>query len=340
MGISYKKASLLLFILILLSGCTNVQKTEEVNFYFTPTKIHDFDELSRIRNWVVGINEKKKIRKKSPDWLSASYSSLKIKRLDEVPEGKYVEYAKFVDPGDPTIYIVIHPAYYPFFINDSVLSSNSDLDAKPLENIVERFCARVSFHDRELRVMQEQERSLRDFLEIMSSEKKLLILVLPRDYKSHLSYGYLNGLDEYMRYINEVTGMSESVLYVESLEYNFGYIGESELAALSKFIKKVGARKIMLGGEFAGRCLDNAYWSLMRKFDQEDIYLVPEITAIAYRDVMSTPLSNLLTKDRTINFRELSKNLRYSNKSGDISEANIRHLFIYDINTDHTEPIN
>jgi len=205
---------------------------------------------------------------------------------------------------------------------------------------VERFCSRFSLLDSELRMMQEQERFLMDFLEVVSAEKRLVILVLPRDYRSQLSYGYLEGHDEYVRFINEVTDMSEAVLYVESLEYYSGYIGETDLTSLANLIKSVGARKIMLGGEFAGRCLNNAYNSLLRKFDQKGIYIVPEITAATYKDMIATRIGDLFTTDGMINFGELSKSLKYSNRGENSSEVNIQHLFIYDINSNKMKPLN
>jgi hypothetical protein len=336
MSISWENRLLVLFfIFTLLSACAHDRRIEEVNFYFTPDKISGPRQFSYLRDLVAGINERKKLHKKSPDWLKESYRSLKIKRLNEVPPEEYAGYAKFVNALDPSVYIIIHPAYYAFFMNDSVLSSRSDLEVSPSKNIVERFCSRF-FLDPEPRMMQEQEKCIMDFLEVVSAEKRLVILVLPRDYQRQLSYGYLEGHDEYVRFINEVTDMSEAVLYVESLEYNSGYLGEADLTSLSNLINSVGARKIMLGGEFAGRCLNNAYASLLRKFDPKDIYVVPEITAATYKDILATPVSALFTADGMINFGELSRSLKYSDRG----EVNIQHLFIYNTNSNKMEPLN
>jgi hypothetical protein len=322
----------LFFILLLITGCSYAHRADEVNFYFAPEKIDNARELSNVRQVLADINAKDTLQRKSADWLREAYSSLKIGKLGDMAPEDYKRYRKYVDPRDPLVYIIVHPAYYAFFVNDEVLTSSRDSRILPEENIVERFCSKRSFYDYDLRLMQEQERMLKDFLEVATAEKKLVILVLPADYKAHLNYGYINGLDEYVRYINEVTHMSGSVLYMESMEYQTGYIGENDLSALSEFLREIGAKKVMLGGGFAGRCLDNFYASLQRKFDYRNIYIVPEITTVANEDIDGSASGKLFTHDGTINFREMSGNIgKMAKHSKGDPALQIRHLFIYEM---------
>lgn len=180
---------------------------------------------------------------------------------------------------------------------------------------------------------------LKDFLEVTAAEKKLLILILPSDYKSHLGYGYADGFDEYVRYLNDVSGGSESVLYLESLEFNSGYLGEGALTVLSEFLRSAGVSTLMLGGEFAGRCLDNVYLSLLRKIDKDKIYIVPEITVMTHKDIETSWRGSLSNSDDIMQF--ISEKLSSPHMTdGKGLPRQIRHLYIYEITENGLKPIN
>lgn len=302
--------------LFLISGCAHTTlPADEIQLSLRPKKSLDKQEIARVEEVIKKITERNKTTEKSQEWLKEAYSSLKIKKLNKIPKEEHGNYKKFMSKND-TIYIVVHPAFYTFFQNTEILSSKRDAEVFPEENIVERFYKKLSFFNTRMEIFKEQERILRDFLEFMSTEKKLVILILPRDYKNHLSYGYINGLDEYARYINEVTNESESVIYVESTAWNQGSISDDDLRNLSSFLNEVGAKTIALGGGYVGKCLGASYIDIGTKFGFNNIYLVPEITAISPEDLNEPWIDGLLTKDGRLNIRVATLNLTRPNPYG------------------------
>ena len=250
-------------------------------------KLQVGQERKRVEQVFEEIHKRNDTIKRTPEWLKEAYSSVKIRKVSDVSKDEYETFRQYADDGD--VYLIVHPAYYAFFQQNKVaLSSPEDAKILPSKNIVERFAEVYGAGDNIMnKLFLEQERLSRDFLEFMSHEKKLAILLLPKDYKNHMTYGVIPGLDEYARYINEVTNMSESLLYLESDEAWNGYVEGPELDTLTAFLQGIGTRRVLLGGGYlAGRCVDNFYMSLRKRFNYEDIYFVPEILAISPEDTL------------------------------------------------------
>ena len=280
------------------------QKKEEVKPPIDPKKEELKQEIERIRKLVERINEKNQNIKKSPEWLKEAYSSIKIKKLNDIPKADYNSFKQYVTNDE--IYIIVHAGFFVFFDNKTTLSSPKDSEEAPSKNIPERLFEKIHPDDFALKVLQEHENLLRYFLELMSTEKKLVILILPKDYKKYLGYGYISGLDEYARYINEMSNMSDTFMYMESQTNDTGFLDKNNLEVLSDFLNDIGVKNIMLGGGYLGKCLDDFYESIRKKYSHDNVFLVPEIISIPPAGMVADT-SSLLTKGGKINFKSIRK---------------------------------
>lgn len=252
--------------------------------------------------------------KKTPEWLKEAYSGVKIKKLADIKEADYESYGRYVFGGNA--YFIVHPGFHVFFETKSVRPANGIIGDYPNENLFERFAAGVDPSYGPHAVLKEQERILRDFVEFLSYKKRLAILVLPGNYKSHLSAGYNPGMDEYARYINEMTNMSESVVYVESEEWENGYLFREDIDRLAEFLKAAGVKNVLMGGGYLGKCVDNTYASVRKIFLHESVFFVPEVLAISPND-MAADASQLLDERGRIKFGSIRKYLRIGSSTGE-----------------------
>jgi len=300
---------------------------EGVRLSLNPKVVKDPAEIERFNSAISGIEERNGTLEDSQEWLREAYLGLNIKRLNDIPAKQYGEFGKFLYKGEA--YIVLHPAFFVFFENDRKLSSKSDREAYPQKNIVERFFDKYYGYDYGMTVMKEQERLLRDFVEAASTEKRLLVLIVPKGYKSRLSYGYIEGLDEYARYLNEITNGSESVLYMETAEFEYGYMADSDMEVMKGFFGALGANRIIIGGSYVGRCLNHFYSSMRGRFD--NVYIAPEIAAVSPGDLDNKWGRNLLSDKGRINFRVAARNLRAKGAYGIpvLMPPDIRPLYYY-----------
>ncbi|MBI5635039.1 MAG: hypothetical protein HZA15_16340 [Nitrospirae bacterium] len=267
-------------------------------------------ESRRMKGVFQEIMERNGTLKKSPEWLREAHSSLKIRDLRSIPKESYKDFGQFLYNGN--VYFIVHPGYYAYFHAKHPLPQAEEIGGYPALNLVERLASDNTLgRDYNIMVMKEQERLIRNFLEFMSMEKKLVILVLPRNYRQHLLNGYADGRDEYARFINELTNMSPSILYIESETHDNGFLTRPDLELLQVFIDDTGAKKLMLGGGYLGKCLDNFYESVRLKYKYEDVSFVADITSVSPTD-MVTDTVKLLVKGR-INYRAMWK---YFKKSG------------------------
>lgn len=191
--------------------------------------------------------------KKHAEVISRFYGKLNILSLDQIPEEKYVDYKKYVNSG--VAYVVVHPSYYVFFHNYNqrkvVIEREKGMYAKNIVDIfIDEYPAGSSSI---LKNMKESEGRERAFLKKASSKRRLLILVLPLDYQNHPEYPY-RGLDEYARYLNEVTGAPPSVVYIESASYKHGSLTFDTLVKLNMFLQAVGVKTLLLGGGYIDLC--------------------------------------------------------------------------------------
>ncbi|TAL26659.1 MAG: hypothetical protein EPN94_02800 [Nitrospirae bacterium] len=289
----------LLIFFLLLSGLSHIEAEE--NPQDSPAEQETNSEgLTRIKEAFKQINELNETTKKSPEWLREAYSGIKIKRLNDIPKEEYGAYKKRLYKGQ--IYIIVHPGFYSFFANKNAPEPKERIDAFPAKNLADRIFSDAPTDSLGLKLAQENERLLRNFLEYMSLEKKLVILILPRDYKKYLTNGYSPGLDEYARYLNDLTNGSESILYMESRNHNTGDMEKDDVEILSAFLKDIKAKRILYSGGFVGRCLDKFNTVLVDKFGYKDLYFVPELASI-FPGELNASHSYLLTETGKINFK-------------------------------------
>jgi hypothetical protein len=232
-----------------------------------------------------GLDERNRTVKKSDAWLRQAYRSIGIRSLRDIPASDYARYRQYVPRGSVTI--IVHPAYFPFFDTWSVTPIETDYTkGLPSKNVVERISDRLRPTDVAYLVAREQERIIRDFVEFLSAEQHLLVLVLPRDYRAHLTYGRIDEYDEYARYINELTNGADNIVYLESAAHDSGYLRDDDLSMLTAFLDAAGAGTILLGGGFLGTCLDNLGASLRKSYSHEDIWYVTDLTTLSPADIV------------------------------------------------------
>lgn len=309
---AFKKINLLLMLFLFLASvcleaCTHEQKAEDsqpadpqkLAEEKEAARIKKEQEKARIRNILAGIHEKNRTVKKSPEWLGEAYSGLKIKRLNDIRREEYASYRQYVPAKE--VYFIVHPGYYAFFDNKTVLPQKDGKEPFPSGNLLERLAEALPMNHISMKVMMEQERLLRNFLEFMSVEKRLAILVLPADYRNHLGHGYTPGIDEYARYINEMTNMSESIIYMESQTFDSGYISPDDLKMLSDFLKEINASIISYGGGYVGKCLGEFSTSLMYKFRYNNVFFVPDLSSISPFEINEAAHGYLLADDGRVN---------------------------------------
>jgi len=65
-----------------------------------------------------------------------------------------------------------------------------------------------------MRLEQEQQRNEKNFLEYLTMDEKLVIVLLPRNYRTANSYTYRDSIDEYARYLNEIANGAEKKIKV------------------------------------------------------------------------------------------------------------------------------
>lgn len=293
-------------------GCSTAP-AKPIDYVQIYPKIQDQKERDRISRVVGEINDKNRNLEKTPAWLKTAYSGIKLRRLNDIPENEFAFYKKLVK--DKTVHVIVHPSYYPFFENNRRLSSDNDKNAYPPKNIVERFLDSQLPDRVGLNLIKEQERVARSFIEFMSTERRLMILVIPGDYIKHMTYGYIPGIDEYARYINEITNMSYSVVYIESKEFNYGELSEQNMVILTAFLDDLGIETVLVGGGYLGRCLDGFYGNLKAK-NKYDVFVVPEISSVSPMDTNNRWGRSVLTLDGKIDFDAAGRNIHDNNSYG------------------------
>lgn len=201
------------------------------------------------------------------------YGKLKIVSLDEIAEENYNDYRQYVHNG--SAYVIVHPQYYLFFHdsnwNKVVLErQRGDFSKNIVDLFIEDYPAG---ENRMLAKMKASAKSERAFLKEKASER-LIILVLPSDYLNHPEYPYRR-LDEFARYLNETTGGSPSVIYVESDTHNEGRMNPKVMAKMIKFLYATKVKSLFLGGGYVDLCLSEFQENLTNVF--ESVKLIPDI---------------------------------------------------------------
>ncbi|TAL23926.1 MAG: hypothetical protein EPN94_08405 [Nitrospirae bacterium] len=301
-----------LLIALLIAGCSSTEKIPVM-----PAAQDSPEEILRAGEIWQKVEERNKTVENNPEWIDNSYTGIKVRSLSTLPIGKYADYKKFLDDGK--VYIINHPAYYTFFhhpringkdqsatkgIMDIFLEkSNASWEGSSENGATKRY--KKEFAD----IMREFERIENNFMEFKSTEEKLVILIIPGNYKKYSNYVYKNGRDEYARYINAVTNLSESVLYLESKKPNRGLLIDEDLNTLAEFLQKAGATSVLLGGEYIGRCEEEFYKQLSGALGAAiPVEIVPELSPVSPED-MNRRMKDLLDADNKLDVRAATYNI-------------------------------
>jgi hypothetical protein len=293
-------SSIAILAIAFLTGCTTVEKRPELVQFEVDMVLPTVGtsglapvEISRILS---DIEKRNKEVEDDPEWIENAYEGLLVRRLNNVSEREYSKYKKYLDTD--AVYILVHPGFFSFFHYPKKLR-RSEADAVSEFNIVELLLKKRP-KTAEFALLQAQERRMRDFIEFKSAQKKLIIMIIPKDYREYSGYTYRKSRDEYMRYLNEITNFSESVLFVESRSPNRGYLSEADAIRLVEFLLSVEAKTVYVGGGYVGRCLEDFYTLLTREYGGEGIYVVPELSDLSPREINGDIARALLRPDGSI----------------------------------------
>lgn len=295
-------------ILLIICGCAPEATIVVTTIPETP------EEFARAKEIWNKVEEQKNAIKNNPNWLNDSYNGIKIKSLANIPIERYTEYKKFLDEGK--LYIINHPAYYTFFHHPKIERKDNTKNIEDIfitgeELAVEDSAEKksVNRHNKDtIKIMREFERVERNFLEFKSAEQKLVILIIPGNYKKYSKYRYKNGNDEYARFINEATNLSGSVVYLESKKANIGQLIDEDLNTLVEFLHKIGVTSVLLGGEYVGRCQEDFYKQLSEAVSRISVEIVPELSPVSPDD-MNKKIKNLLDSNNKLDIQAATYNI-------------------------------
>lgn len=313
----------IVFVLLvfLLGGCAVNQASQRT----TQPAVIDNSALTEqpeentpyIKELLESIEKRNLAIEKDPHWIKWSYSGIGIKKLNNIPAEKYPDYSKFMDNG--MIYIIVHPAYFVFFHNNKpvILRTPDNFDS----SIVDIFL-KDGPDNRILKLVQQQQRNEKNFIEQITTDGKLVMLVLPKDYNNHPSYPYGSGTeDEYARYINEITNGSGSAIYIESSSPTGGKLLTNDLIMLLAFLGKIGAKSVLVGGGYVGRCQEEFYNYVSSYSATGNYFIVPEISIFSPED-LSEKKAESLSDGEKINFQAASEFII----SRTFGNVNLQHL--------------
>lgn len=321
--------------LVLLASCGG---GKEVHLYPNPVELKSKAKLKKVRQTLVEVISRNRMVEDSPEWIASSYESLHIKSIADIPRSEYASYDPYARGG--RAFIIVHPAFYTFFTADPRIDLGGG-DGKSKLNVVERLLEKSSALDSTLKLMQEQENILREFMEVIATEKILMVIVLPGNYKKHLKYDYFGPHDEYTRFINEITNESEAVIYVESRAVDDGKLLAEDMQKLIDLIEAAGVKRVYMGGGYIGRCLEGFYEDFtdglfMRDLDKKvDVFMVPEISAVAPVDLDNKWGQALFLPSGQMDYNMASRNLRQPGAYGVLDIVpNTRRFYIYEFTLD------
>ena len=314
------KKYILLFCIAVLGGCASgPTQTVTPALPFDDKSPGEFmeQEQQHIGSVMDAVEKRNQNVEKNPSWISRAYSKLDIRKLHDIPSGSYGEYAKYID-NNKSVYIIVHPSYSLFFRSKNLQLTRPPLHMK--DNVVDLFLKEPPTNA-VMGLEQEQQRNEKNFLEFLTTDKRLVILLLPRNYRTANSYTYKNSNDEYARYLNEIANGSPSILYMESESANNGRLLSEDLIELLAFLETVGAKSVLIGGGYVGRCQKEFYGYVTKYSFGSNYFIVPELSTFSPDDITESTASGFIENDR-INLKASSEFVLQKTPG----DTNLQHL--------------
>jgi hypothetical protein len=292
-----------------LSACVSNPSVKMGEYY--PTQIENLENIA------AEVEHRNDTLEQHPAWISMASQGFLLRDLSTVRVDAYENYRKYLDSG--ALYVIVHPAYSVFFNNDDPYSDSKDT--------VESFLNETAY-TKSSRLIIEQERALRDFLEITSTRNRLIVLVLPDNSQEDRV-----GRDMFTLYVNSVTNGSDSVLYLYSEEPNRGQLSKGSRQQLIEFFRVVDPERIIIGGGYLGRCIEDFYRDFSSSPFGERMLISGEISAFKRDDLKDLDIDDFLKYGKLniaalrevvssksasgITFKEILKNYKnYKNNKG------------------------
>lgn len=211
--------------------------------------------------------------------ITSYYKDLNIRSLDQVPESDYEYMKKYVIGGVATV--VVHPAYYVFFQDNNgkkvFVERGSDFSKNIVDIFLDEFPAGDNAKVNSIKLSLRKEV---EFIRGKAQNRELIVLVIPPNYQQHPEYPYKR-LDEFGRFLNEVTNGSPSVLYVESNDFKSGHLANETFSRLRRFFHLLKVKTVQVGGEYKDQCVSNFYEDLKKVEWLRNVVLLPEICTVS-----------------------------------------------------------
>lgn len=248
--------------------------------------------------------------------------SLSIKNVHDLSESFIREISSSADTKD--VFFLVHPSYYIFFHeNPFYLTPGGPKNA--VQTFIESSLSETSPI---VRLMKDYEQKEMEFIASAGNNKKIVILILPGNYQNAKQFRYRNEVDEYARYINESSGTSTTVFYIESTHSTTGKIDPYDQKALVNFLKKIDAQRIFLGGGYIGRCQEEFYKFLMEVWPEEKLAIIPEISAFSPNDISDSTAQMLMNAENRLDPRAAKYFLKNGGLESLSKKINIGSIFL------------
>jgi hypothetical protein len=189
-------------------------------------------------------------------------AELSPQTVDSIPAGS----------RNGSVIIIVHPAYALFFREEHKSRYSQEM------------------YD----LLKYQLESEAQFIRSIARSGIPVILVLPGNYQQE-SVAPLS----YTAYVNTVTDGSPTVSYVYSESANSGSLETGSMVTLYGFLRAVGARDVLMGGGFIGRCQKELYSQMTTYMDNRPVYIVPEISSLSPDDITTAESHNILAGIRS-----------------------------------------
>jgi hypothetical protein len=200
-----------------------------------------------------------------------------------------------LSPRGKAVTIMVHPAYSLFFREER----------------------RSTYSEAKYDLLKFQLDNEARFIGEIAKSDNLLILVLPGNYQTDslapLSYTF---------YLNSTTQSSPLVYYISSETSSNGSLDMDAMVVLYRFLQRVKADKVLVGGGYIGRCQREFYNQLTSYMDKPPAFIVPEISSISPDDVEDDEAQEIVNSIQKHDYTPVKK---FIEKKGQ-GKADVLHM--------------